>query len=179
MAQEFVIKSQNLEDKINQLLPSQGGAQAGVDLSASSMIIPIINLTEAAEGSNLRQDLQSAVFHGGATVFDVTNTTTNLITTTGFWRITGTSSLGTNVGSVMANSIRIISSGVAKDVWQHKFIISGDNQFTSVGFDFIILLKPDPSGGSDVLSCKATSTGHITGSVRQVADINGNLTNPI
>ena len=61
MGQEFVIKSTQLEDKINQLLPSQGGAQAGVDLSASTTIIPIVDLTESAEGSGLRVDLQSAI----------------------------------------------------------------------------------------------------------------------
>ena len=60
MAQEFVIKSKILEDKINQLLPSQGGAQAGIDLSATTQIVPIIDLTESAEGSTLRQDLQTA-----------------------------------------------------------------------------------------------------------------------
>tara|TARA_Y100001937_G_C7115722_1_gene330038 strand:+ start:206 stop:742 length:537 start_codon:yes stop_codon:yes gene_type:complete len=178
LGQEFVIKSQDLEDKINQLLPSQGGFQAGVDLSASTTIIPIVDLTESAEGSNLRQDLQTAVFHTGANVFDVTNTTTALINTTGFWRIVGTSSLGTNVTSVMSNSITITSSAVVKSVWQHKFIVSGDGQFTTVPFDLIVLLKPDPSGGSDVLSFTATSTGHITGSVRQIADVNGNLVKP-
>ena len=61
MGQEFIIKSTTLEDKINQLLPSQGGQQAGVDLSASTTIIPIVDLTESAEGSNLRQDLQLAL----------------------------------------------------------------------------------------------------------------------
>ena len=54
MAQEFTIKSQQIEDKINQLLPSQGGFQAGVDFSASTMVIPIVDLTETAEGSALR-----------------------------------------------------------------------------------------------------------------------------
>ena len=48
MGQEFIIKSQSLEDKVNQLLPSQGGFQAGVDLSASTTIIPIVDLTETA-----------------------------------------------------------------------------------------------------------------------------------
>ena len=61
MAQEFTIKSQDIEDKINQLLPSQGGFGAGVDFSASTMVIPIVDLTETAEGSALRQDLQSAI----------------------------------------------------------------------------------------------------------------------
>ena len=53
MGQEFIIKSPNLEDKINQLLPSQGGFQAGVDLSATTQIVPIVDLTETAEGLSL------------------------------------------------------------------------------------------------------------------------------
>ena len=59
MAQEFTIKSKDIEDKINQLLPSQGGFQPGVDFSASTMVIPIVDLTETAEGSNVREDLQT------------------------------------------------------------------------------------------------------------------------
>ena len=52
MGQEFFINSQELETKVRQLLPSQGGAGQGFDLSASTQIVPIIDLTESAEGSN-------------------------------------------------------------------------------------------------------------------------------
>ena len=41
MGQEFFIKSDNLEQKIREILPSQGGLGAGFDLSASTQIIPI------------------------------------------------------------------------------------------------------------------------------------------
>ena len=54
MAEEFTIKSAQIENKINQLLPSQGGFQPGVDFSASTMVMPIVDLTERAEGSSLR-----------------------------------------------------------------------------------------------------------------------------
>ena len=60
MGQEFFINSQLLEDQVRKLLPSQGGQGAGFDLSASTQIIPVIDLTESAEGSNLRSDLQTA-----------------------------------------------------------------------------------------------------------------------
>ena len=79
MGQEFIIKSPDLEDKINQLLPSQGGFAAGVDLSASTTIIPIVDLTESAEGSGLRQDLQQALSLTSVTSFAVNNTTTTII----------------------------------------------------------------------------------------------------
>ena len=58
---EYFINSQELENKVRNLLPSQGGAGAGFDLSASTQIIPIIDLTESAEGSNVRADLQTAL----------------------------------------------------------------------------------------------------------------------
>ena len=90
MAQEFTIKSTAIEDKINQLLPSQGGFQAGVDFSASTMVIPVVDLTESAEGSNLRQDLQSAFSHKTATTFNVSATTTTVINTTGYWKLIAT-----------------------------------------------------------------------------------------
>ena len=61
MGQEFFINCQTLQDKIRAVLPSQGGAGAGLDLSASTTIVPIIDLTESAEGSNVRQDLQTAL----------------------------------------------------------------------------------------------------------------------
>ena len=79
MGQEFIIKSPDIESKINQLLPSQGGFGAGVDFSASTTVIPIVDLTETAEGSNLRVDLQSALSLASITHNTVDNTTTTLV----------------------------------------------------------------------------------------------------
>ena len=74
MGQEFFIKSADLESKIRELLPSQGGLGAGFDLSASTQIVPIVDLTESAEGSNVRADLQTALSFNDITSFDVGNT---------------------------------------------------------------------------------------------------------
>ena len=90
MAEEFVIKSELIETKINQLLPSQGGFQPGVDFSASTMVIPIIDLTETAEGSSLRQDLQTSYSLGSVTSFDLNNTTSTLINNVGYFKVQGT-----------------------------------------------------------------------------------------
>jgi len=179
MGQEYFINSQELESKVRSLLPSQGGAGAGFDLSASTQIIPVIDLTESAEGSNLRQDLQSAVNFGGATAFSVNNTTTSVLTGTGFYRITGTSTIGSNVSSVMGNTIKIISNTVVKKIWDHEIIATGDGQFISIPVDFIVFLKADATGGAETLSFTATSTGKLVGSVRQIASIDGTLTNPV
>ena len=84
MGQEYFINSQALEEKVRTSLPSQGGAGAGFDLTASTQIIPIIDLTETAEGSSLRQDLQVAIDFA-STPFSVSGATTTIITSTGFF----------------------------------------------------------------------------------------------
>ena len=119
MAEEFIIKSPQIEDKINQLLPSQGGFQPGVDFSASTQIIPIIDLTETAEGSALRQDLQTAISFVKANTFDVENATTTVINTTGYYRIIGSTSLLSSSGARSIAQIIINDGTTNKVVWSH------------------------------------------------------------
>ena len=99
MGQEFFIKSDNLESKVRQLLPSQGGLGAGFDLSASTQIIPIVDLTESAEGSNVRQDLQTALSFDNITAHQVTGTTTTIINNTGYYTVTGYVNIQTSTTS--------------------------------------------------------------------------------
>ena len=84
------------------MLPSQGGFQAGVDFSASTQVVPIIDLTETAEGSNVRQDLQTAFSLSNVTAFSVSNTTTTIINTTGYFRIFGDLSGRTSASNTLA-----------------------------------------------------------------------------
>ena len=86
---EYFINSQELEDQVRKLLPSQGGAGAGFDLSASTQIIPIIDLTESAEGSNQRQDLQRSLSLKSVTAFSATSGTTTIVNNTGYFKIIG------------------------------------------------------------------------------------------
>jgi|TARA_A100001011_G_C14078655_1_gene743550 hypothetical protein len=171
MAQEFVIKSQTLEDAVNQLLPSQGGAQAGVDLSASSMIVPIVNLTEAAEGSILRQDLQSALSYDTVTTFSVSNGTSTVVNTTGYWRVFGANTIG-NSGGVSEKVEFILNDGVGdKIILGQQMEQVGTALAVTLGFDFIIKLD---AGDSFKITC--TADGISRGSVKQIASINGVLT---
>ena len=175
LAQEFVIKNTLLEDKVNQLLPSQGGSQAGVDLSASTMIVPVVNLTEAAEGSVLRQDLQTALSHNTATVFNVSNTTTTVVNTTGYWRVIGTLTLIGNSGGTESASI-ILSDGVTDKIvfGASTGVIASGRDNTLIEYDFVIFL----AAGESLKMTTSDNTNFLIGSVRQLADINGNLVNP-
>ena len=174
MGQEFVIKSTAIEDKINQLLPSQGGFEPGVDFSASTTVIPIVDLTETAEGSALRQDLQTASSFN-TTAFAVNNTTTTVIATTGYYKVIGVSTVVTSSSADSENSL-IINDGTSdKTIWSHRILTSSSNlQGTSVNVEQTVFL---PAGHSlKIKSVNAPSD--IVGSVRQIADISGNLVNP-
>jgi len=175
MGQEFIIKSQTLEDKVNQLLPSQGGFQAGVDLSASTTIIPIVDLTESAEGSTLRQDLQTAISFGNITAFDVNNTTTVLINTTGFFRVFGTVSALRGTSSDIFGEFRISDGVSAKVITKYLLeAVAEDRNNVVIPFDFTVFLQ----AGDDLSAQSDSSVLSLIGCTRQIADINGNLINP-
>jgi len=164
MGQEYFINSQNLQDKIANLLPSQGGAGAGFDLSASTQIIPIIDLTESAEGSNLREDLQSSLSFDNITAFNVSNANTTIISNTGYYRIFGVASCF-GAGFIQFN----ITDGATTKTMSQYVGISGTD--SNNNFDFIIFL-----GAGDSISVNATSTSvRATGCSRQIATISGEL----
>ncbi len=163
MAQEFVIKSQDIENKINQLLPSQGGFQAGVDFSASTMVVPIVDLTETAEGSNVRADLQTALSLNDVTNFEVINATETIINTTGYYRVFGVSTLR----SAASVGFKLTDGTTTKDIYQAAAIGILD-------FDFTVFL---PAGNSLIATTSANDC-FLFGCTKQIADINGNLTQP-
>ena len=175
MGQEFVIKSTALEDKINQLLPSQGGAQAGVDLSASTTIIPIVDLTESAEGSGLRQDLQRALSLTSISSFSVNNTTTTIINTTGYFRIFGCCSITSSSSAGLIGRINLTDGTTTKSLIDFVTLIGADLRTNNNIFDFTAFL----AAGDSCTVQAAGANVSIVGCSRQIADINGNLVNPL
>lgn len=173
MGQEFIIKSAAIEDKINQLLPSQGGFQAGVDFSASTTVIPIVDLTETAEGSNVREDLQTAISHGSATVFNVNNTTSTIVNTTGYYRMIGVASCESGSSSAQNANIILSDGSTDKVVWAIRIPASTTANFFCQDVDLDFFLK---AGDSIKITC--TGNTFLRGSTRQIADVSGNLVNP-
>jgi len=167
MGQEYFINSQNLQNKVRQLLPSQGGLGQGQDLSATTQIVPIIDLTETAEGSDVRPDLQTALSLSSSTVFNVVNTTTDVVTNTGYFRIFGTATtVGSGLGQIQ------ITDGVTTKILS-KFI--GATGFNSnQQFDYIIFSK----AGDTIQVVSSNNVVEMTGITRQVATISGELVDP-
>ena len=169
MGSEYFINSQTLEDKVRDLLPSQGGRGAGFDLSASTQIIPIIDLTESADGANVRQDLQTALSFNDILTSEVQNTNTDVITTTGYWRVFGANSFNGSGRVVFTLTDASATSKIFLD-HQNQQTITGN----IVPFDFNLFLI-----AGDVLNITSFTANSICRvSVKQIASLDGTLTTP-
>jgi len=167
------VTSEALQLKLRQLLPSQQGF--GTDLSASDTIIPIIDLTAAAEGSDVPEFLQTALAFGSQTGFTVSNTTTTVANTAGFYRIVGTSNIKTDGAATVAVTININDGLGNKQMWGHSQTGSGTAYASATSYDFVVFLR----SGDSLNVVSGDVEGIARGSVRQVADVNGVLVQPV
>lgn len=166
MAQIIGITSEALQATIRRLLPSQQGF--GEDLQASNVIQPIIDLTPSAEGTTVPEYQQQALSFGNQTSFTVVNATTTIINTPGFFRVFGASSIDASANRNLTFSL---SDGLStKNIWRTYTGAGG-----TLNFDFIVFLN-----SGDSLSAQSSGTSaFLSGSTRQVADVNGVSVNPI
>jgi hypothetical protein len=166
------VTSESLQLKLRQLLPSQQGF--GTDLSASDTIIPIINLTDAAEGSDVRESLQSAIAFGSQTAFAATNGSVVLANTPGFYRIFGAAA-GISVTTLqMTLSFTVTDGSSTKIVWALKAPQGSSFPFNAT-FDFVVFL----GAGESVSAVSNGADSFLNGSTRQIADLNGTLVQPV
>jgi hypothetical protein len=111
----------------------------------------------------------------GTTHVNINNTTTTLVTTTGFYRVFGNSIRG-NVNA--ASATIFIDDGVTqKIIYSDTITQNGVNvPPTTNNFDFLVYLR---AGDSLKGSAGPSNLCDLNVTTRQVADINGNLTNPL
>ena len=170
MAQITSITSESLQAKIRELLPSQQGF--GEDLQASNVILPTIDLTSTAEGSSTPQYLQTALAFGSQTPFEVSNTTSTVASTPGFYRVVGVVCATDNVSNV-ASGFRMTDGLSTKQVWAH-FGTGNVQDSVAVSFDLTFFLAT----GISLVAFSEHGGDYVVGSIRQVANVNGNLVNP-
>ena len=173
MAQIINITSEALQATIRRLLPSQQGF--GEDLQATNVVTPIIDLTPTAEGSVLPAELQQALNFGGATAVNVVNATTTVISTTGFFRLTGAITVLGRISSQENLLISITDGATTKFMYGAIIKATGatNDGVQTIDFDKIFFIDAGES-----LSIAASAEAQFTGSVRQIASKNGTLVNP-
>jgi len=163
------LTSEALEQRFRDTFTSQGGAELVDDLYASGVIVPVVDFTAAAEGSQLRQDLQTAWDFSTGNNF-VRNTTTTIISNAGFWRIVltfaGDASAAADTGSVE------ISDGFStKTVWKAYGDSPGNTFFES---ELVVFVR-----SNDTVSVTSGSNNvRMQVSYRQIATLTGELTEP-
>jgi len=162
--QNYEIVNSGLETQVAALLPSVSGY--GGNLRSTNTIIPVVDLTAAAEGSNVPESLQQAQAFGSQTAFDAFGTTTTLINTTGFWRVTGVVYSG---AASTSNSINFtLTDGVSsKQIYAYSAV-------GELEVDFIVFLD----SGESLQTTSPNNNYRFRGSVRQVATKDGTLVTP-
>ena len=174
MGQEFFINAQKLEDQIRKLLPSQGGQGAGFDLSASTQIIPIIDLTETAEGSNVASVLQTA--SSFATDSKVSsNNDIQLVANTGYYLLRPTFTMDGRGGGSTSARIYLDDGSSEKNLWFQSISSGGTNNQLGQVFPFVAFL----SAGKELRMATIGSNAILNVSFQQIASIDGTLSSPI
>lgn len=172
MAQITSVTSEALQATIRRLLPSQQGF--GEDLQASNVIFPIIDLTPTAEGSVLGTNLQTAIAFGSITSINANSSTVTLANVGGFYRVFGNMSALTSSGTRATVDFDISDGASTKEIMSMDVTntLSTANLISN-NVDFVFFLN-----SGDSASVTATANAIFAGSVRQIADISGNLINP-
>ena len=166
------VTSESLQLKLRQLLPSQQGF--GTDLSASDTIIPIIDLTSAAEGSDVNTMLQTAIAFQDLTTYAVSNTTTTLLSSPGFYRIYGNVTMAMSSVSKSEADLAINDGASTKTIYKFSGFIDSSGDKMSAVYDFVIFLR----AGDSLEGTTTNTASKIIGIARPIADTNGTLIQP-
>ena len=170
------VTSEALEERFRQVFPAQAGAELIQDLYASGVIVPVIDFTTVAEGTFLPESLQQAWdFSTGSA--QINNATTTLISNTGFWQVDLTCTLDpSNVPPVNAARLEIFDGSTAKRIWSTSFFNASTNAGAAVAsIKFVVFLR----SGDSVRGISASAQATLDVWYRQIADVSGNLVNPL
>jgi len=161
------VTDENLERRFRETFKSQAGAELIQDLYAQGTIVPIVDFSNAASGSVLRNDLQEA--WDAATTNTIKNTTgnTTLVSTPGFYKV--------NVNAAMVDAtnanIFLYDGSNAPTIWSYTGVTGKKQGLVST---FVVLVPSDYD-----LLCNMTAANSVLSiQTRQIADLYGNLNDP-
>ena len=167
------VTSEALQATVRRLLPSQQGF--GDDLQATNLITPVIDLTPTAEGSVLPTNLQTAFAFASQTSVTTAGTTETIASTPGFFRIFGTVNVQESGAAAAIADISIGDGSSTKKLFVIDMQSSSTGLFFVSNFDFVVFLR----AGDSLTTTANSSNVEVFVTSRQLADITGNLTNPV
>tara|TARA_B100000212_G_C27367891_1_gene531139 strand:+ start:387 stop:950 length:564 start_codon:yes stop_codon:yes gene_type:complete len=171
------VTDEALEKKFRDTFKSQGGAELVDDLYASGVITPIVDFTAAAQGSELRPDLQTA-WDFSVAFRQLSNSLDTLTSTPGFYKISlicSTNDFARASVTPIAR-VRITDGASFKNVWIWSTVgQAGTAPEAITSAEFTVYLRSGDSLTAQSLA--ASETLNIW--YRQIADVSGNLVNPL
>jgi len=168
------VTSEALEKKFRDVFPAQGGAELVQDLYASGVVQPVIDFSSVAEGSVLPQNLQTAWDFSTGHI-NISNTTSNIITNTGFWKVTANATFGPNSTLNVQAYLNITDGLSTKKIWAVFLLSDNSSHDVETSNDFVVFLR----AGDTLTGTTSNSRVFLDVTYRQIADVNGNLVNPL
>jgi len=172
------ITDETLEKKFRDSFRSQGGAELVDDLYASGVIIPVIDFSDAALGSVLGQNLQTAWDFSTGAIQIKSTTPTTIISNSGFWQVD--LSVGRFAGDTGASTrqdiVDIFDGTTSKPVWAAGNVTGAAALSNAIILEnkFVVFLR----AGDSLRGVCGVVNHTMDVWYRQIADVSGNLTNP-
>lgn len=173
------VTDEALEKKFRDTFKSQGGAELVDDLYASGVIMPVVDFTAAAQGSELRSDLQTAWDFATSQLTVTANGTPQTMTTTpGFYKVNLVASTNdfARASVVTIAQIVLFDGASTKPIWRWSTVgQAGTAPQALTSAEFIVFVR----SGDTLRAVKLASSEVLDVWYRQIADVSGNLVNPL
>lgn len=171
------VTTEALEKKFRDTFPSQAGAELVNDLFASGVIVPTVDFTAAAQGSELETGLQRA--WDKSTQDNVINGAQATLTSTpGFYKVDliCTSNDIARASAATIARVFIFDGASQTNVWRWNCSAqAGAGNFAVNESQFIVFLN----SGDSLVGLATTTADTLNIWYRQIADVSGNLVNPL
>lgn len=171
----FQFRKESIEEDLNSNFPSQGQGNPPLYYQLSEVVVPTYSINAAADGSNLGENLQTAwdFSTGHATT---SNTTSNLITNTGFWKVQANFVGWVNAGVALEAYLQITDGITAKEIWRVDMPVASNSSYATLDSENLVVFLRS----GDTLQAVTDSQYMILNTVyRQIATVNGTLVNPL
>lgn len=170
----FQFRKESIEENLNTNFPSQGQGNPPLYYSLSETVVPTYSINAVAEGSALPEILQTAWDFSTGGVAAANNTAT-AISNTGFWQVWGNIVAQTPTSAQASASIRISDGASNKSVWSWEELVGTTGVISQQIPTFYVFVR----SGDSVTAQTNSVNVRIDLNYRQVADVNGNLVNPL
>ena len=173
------VTTEALEKKFRDTFPSQAGAELVDDLYASGVIVPTVDFTAAAQGSALETSLQRAWDFSTSLLTVTSNGTPQTMTTTpGFYKIDLIASTNdfARASVVTIAQVDLFDGATTTPIWRWSTVgQSGTAPEAITSATFYVFVR----SGDTLRVRKIAGSETVDIWYRQIADVSGNLINPL